>query len=265
MRDDPTPRGVAPAPLGPPPLPRGVRLEVWAWSLALQAGWNPQRMQNLGLMTALVPWLARQRLPLPVLRRVCRRQFEYFNTNPYLANLAVGGLLRLEADNLAAGGRLGRQVVAFRAAVGRALASLGDQLVWLGLQPALLLAACALAWGGHAGASLALVAAFGAVELAARWLALGLGYRLGLDIVDLLSSPGWHRAIRAAQRAGMVLAGGLGGGYLLRLASSGPGGDGAALGSVGALVYCGVLLHRRLPGELVFLLGFPLALLLASL
>ena len=40
------------APAAPvvPRLPRGVRWSVFVRSLALQASWNHQRMQNLGLL-----------------------------------------------------------------------------------------------------------------------------------------------------------------------------------------------------------------------
>ncbi len=239
--------------------------EIWAWSLALQASWNPQRMQNLGLMAALAPWVRHRRLPLPNVRRVCRRHYEYFNTNPYLAGFVVGGLLRLEEENERAGGRLNRQVAVFRGSVARALASLGDQLIWLGLQPALLLAACGLAWLGRPWLGLALVGAFALGQLWLRWRGLAVGYRLGLDIVDMLSKPGWHRAIRGCQRASMLLAGTLAGAYLVALAKSPAAGGAAVAWSLGAGAACGYLLHRRLPGELVFLLGLPLALILASL
>ncbi len=262
---DPTSPSAPPPDSGPGPLPSGVRRGVYWRSLALQAGWNPQRMQNLGLMSSLVPWLRWRRLPLPVVRRVCRRHYEYFNTNPYLANFLVGGLIRLEEENLGDGGRRSRQVESFKSSLARALASLGDQLFWLGLQPSLLLAACLLALRGAVWPALGLIGAFGAAQLWLRAWQLRAGYRLGLDIVDLLSRPEWHRGIRLSQHLGMILAGALAGVYLENLASSGAGGPAAAIWSAGAGAGCGLLLHRRLPGELVLLLAIPLALALTYL
>ncbi|MHB8078081.1 MAG: PTS system mannose/fructose/sorbose family transporter subunit IID [Candidatus Krumholzibacteriia bacterium] len=251
----------APPPIEPPS--RRLLWDVWLRGLALQAAWNPQRMQNLGLAAALAPWLRARAPAVPIVRRICRRHYEYFNTNPYFANFIIGGLMRLEDESLREGGRGARQVVAFRNSVARAFASLGDQLFWLGLQPSLLLAASVLAWAGRPWAGLGLIVLFGLGQLWLRWRALGTGYRLGLDIVDLLSRPAWHRLIRTSQRSGMVLAGILAGVYLEALAETSPGGFRAALWSVGAGGLCGILLHRRLPGELVFLLGIPLALVLA--
>jgi PTS system mannose-specific IID component len=246
-------------------LPRGLIWRVWVRTLALQAGWNPQRMQNVGLVAALAPWLRLRAPALPIVRRTCRRHYEFFNTNPYLANYLVGGLMRLEDENLGDGGRRSRQVVAFRTSVARAFASLGDQLFWLGLQPSLLLTASLLFWLGRAWFGLALIVAFALAQLTLRWFALADGYRLGLDIVELLSRPLWHRWIRIAQRAGMVLAGALAAVYLGALTEAAPGTVRIALWSVGAGGVCGALLHRRIPGELVFLLGIPLALVLVSL
>jgi mannose/fructose/N-acetylgalactosamine-specific phosphotransferase system component IID len=241
-------------------LPGSVRRGVFWRALALQAGWNPQRMQNLGLMTALVPWLRWRQVPLPVVRRICRRHYEYFNTNPYLANFIVGGLIRLEEENLRAGGHRSRQVDNFKASTARAFASLGDQLFWLGLQPSLLLAACLLAMLGAGWVALALIVLFGTAQLWLRWGQLATGYGQGLDIVELLSRPGWHRAIRLSQHVGMTLAGVFAGVYLERLITATPGGPAAARWTLVAGAGCGWLLHKRLPGELVLLLAIPLAL-----
>lgn len=256
-------RRVTPSPVDLPP--RRLLWQVWLRALALQAAWNPQRMQNLGLVTALAPWLRARAPAVPIVRRICRRHYEFFNTNPYFANFIIGGLMRLEDENLREGGRGARQVVAFRSSVARAFASLGDQLFWLGLQPSVLLAASVLAWAGRPWLGVGLIALLALAQLWLRWQALGTGYRLGLDIVELLSRPAWHRLIRASKRSGMVLAGILAGVYLEALAETSPGGVRAALWSVGAGGVCGILLHRRLPGELVFLLGIPLALVLAVL
>ena len=249
----------------PARLPCAWRRTVLWRSLALQAAWNPQRMQNLGLMVALAPWLRCRAPALPIVRRVCRRHYEYFNTNPYFANFIVGGLLRLEEEDLREGGRQSRTVRNFKTSTARAFASLGDQLFWLGLQPAVLLLASLLAFNGLLWPALAVIVAFAAAQLWLRAWALAEGYRLGLDIVDLLSRPVWHRSIRAAQRLGMILVGALGGVYLERVATTAPAGWRLAAGSVAAGAAFGLLLHKRVPGELVFLLAIPLAVLLTAL
>ncbi len=88
---------------GRPRLARVLKLRLFLRSLALQGSWNHERMQNLGLLVTLLPWLRRQPSDINRDRLFCRRYYEYFNTNPYLANLIIGGLVRLEQESLDSG------------------------------------------------------------------------------------------------------------------------------------------------------------------
>lgn len=240
-------------------LGAAVRTRVFLRLLALQASWNHQRMQNLGLLACLMPWLqARPRDPVRD-RLFCRRYYEFFNTNPYLAGYVVGGLLRLEREREGQGGLPRGQAQIFRDSLARALASLGDQLFWLGLRPAtLLLAALAGLWAGPralwALAGLGLVAV--TVQLAWRWRSLGRGYAAGYDIVELLGDSRWHRAITASKRAALFLAAAALG-LLLRRAGEGGSAPEAPPGVVvAALVVCAavpILLRRRWAGEFLVL------------
>jgi len=163
--------------------------QIYLRTLGLQGSWNTQRMQNLGLVCALLPWLRRADLPPREARRFARRHYEYFNTNPYYANLLIGGLLRLEEDNRRMDGALLGTVRTFKDTLGRALASLGDQFFWLGLQPTLLVVASLAAAAGSLWAPLALVGVFALAQLAGRYRILVWGYDLGLEIADSLASP----------------------------------------------------------------------------
>lgn len=201
-----------------PGLPFGLRWSVFLRSLALQASWNHQRMQNLGLLACLVPWLRARDRDLERDRMFCRRYYEFFNTNPYLAGYLIGGLLRLEQQREDAGGLPRGQAQTFRDSLGRAFASLGDQLFWLGLRPAAVLLGCLLVMtAGFAGAAALTVLVLGAIssQLWWRWAAVGRGYALGYGLVDLLGDRRWHRAIAGAKRA-TVLFGSILAGWLLR-------------------------------------------------
>jgi PTS system mannose-specific IID component len=117
-----------------PTLGFGLQAGLFLRSLALQASWNPQRMQNLGLLAVMLTWLRTRAREVGRDRLFCRRYYDYFNTNPYLANYLVGGLIRLE-EMRENGESLPPDFTAtFRDTVGRALASLGDQLFWLGFR-----------------------------------------------------------------------------------------------------------------------------------
>jgi PTS system mannose-specific IID component len=242
-----------------PGMPRGVRWSVFVRSLALQASWNHQRMQNLGLLFCLMPWLRRRPRDAERDRLFCRRYYEFFNTNPYLAGYVMGGLLRLEQEREGAGGLPRGQAQTYRDSLARALASLGDQLFWLGVRPAVALLGCVLALAaGRVGlvalAGLALLVVAG--QLVWRWQALGRGYAAGYDIVVLLGDPRWHRAIAGAKRATMVLAGILAGWFLKSAWAGAPRADAPAW--FGLLVLAGImalpqLARRRWSGEFIIL------------
>jgi mannose/fructose/N-acetylgalactosamine-specific phosphotransferase system component IID len=232
-------------------------------SLTLQASWNHQRMQNLGLLWTVLPWLRRNRHDLNRDRVFCRRYYGYFNTNPYLANFLLGGLVRLEDERDAGQEVLPGVIGTFRDSVGRALASLGDQLFWLGLRPTLVMVICLAGLLGHIFSVLAVIGIFTVGQLLLRWLALRKGYDLGMDIVELLIDPRWHAWIARTKRAGMVLTGMVAGLYLAQVTEAGGVADRGLLWiGTGLGMGLPVILRKRLPGELLILVALVLALVL---
>lgn len=245
-------------------LPFGLKLRLFLRSLALQASWNNERMQNLGLLATMLPWARRQGRDIHQNRLFCRRYYEFFNTNPYLANFLIGGLVRLESERDAGLLNPPGLTATFRDSLGRALASLGDQLFWLGIRPALVMVICLLGLWGQMAVLLALVGAFALAQLTLRWQSLERGYQLGFDLVELLQHRQWHRAIAFAERTGMVLTGLTAGVFLAQVlepGSSVP--EGLLWVGIGAGLGLPSLLRRRLPGELLILVALGLAILLA--
>ncbi len=246
-----------------PGLALRLRWQVFLRSLTLQASWNGQRMQNLGLLATMLPWLSQQSRNLNRDRLFCRRYYEFFNTNPYLSNYLIGGLIRLE-DDQAAGRPTGLSATVFRDSLGRAFASLGDQLFWLGLQPTVAMGACLLAIVGWTQGVVVVVAGFALLQFVLRWVSLGRGYALGLDLVDLLADERWHRWIRISRRTAAGTIGLVSGALLARLGSNELVG-GHVLPWIGLIVGWALpaLLRRRLPGEGLLLLASLLAVVLA--
>lgn len=242
----------------------GLRWRIFLGSLSLQGSWNPQRMQNLGLLAVMVPWLKQLPRDTDRDRLFCRRYYEFFNTNPYMANFLIGGLLRLEQEREDGRPLAKDHARMVRDSLGRSLASIGDQLFWLGIRPAMVMGASLMGLFGQYWGVLGLFVLFAAGQLALRWQSLGRGYRQGMDVVDDLADRRWHRAIAWSTRAGMLLTGSVAGAYLLlinRLGSH----DGESLLLVGAAVGMGLPLacRRRPPGEVLVLLGLALAVALA--
>lgn len=218
-------------------------------------------MQNMGLLWSILPWLRLRPRDLNRDRVFCRRYFGFFNTNPYLANFLLGGLVRLE-DDAAAGGQLQPDMIGtFRDSIGRALASLGDQLFWLGLRPSLVMLICLAGLLGQIPFILLTVGVFAVGQLTLRWLALRRGYDLGMDIVDLLFDKRWHVLISWTKRSGMVLTGMVAGLYLAQVTDGGASIAHETLWiGVGLGMGLPVLLRKRLPGEMLILVALLMAL-----
>lgn len=240
-------------------LPRDLEQRLWWRSLALQAAWNHQRMQNLGLLHVLAPWGHWRQLDADQRRLLARRHLGYFNTNPYLAPYILGGLVRLEDERLAGQPVPDRLIGSFRDSLSRACGAMGDELIWLGARPAtLLLAALAgwlLAWPWALG--VLLVAAV--TQLVLRRRALRVGFARGLDVLQVLERPIWHRGAAWAARATLALTGLLAGLFFAGGRSAG------ALPTEWMLVVVVVVglgvaavTSQRRPGELQFLLGVAL-------
>lgn len=245
-------------------LPLALKLRLFVRSLSLQASWNHERMQNLGLLTTMLPWVRSRRTDLNHDRMFCRRYYEYFNTNPYLANFVIGGLVRLEDDRAAGLDVPVGMTAIFRDSLGRAFASLGDQLFWLGLRPALVMVICLLGLFNQIGLLIGVVGLFALVQLVLRWGSLEVGYRRGFDLVELLQHRSWHVAIAVTERAGMLLTGMTAGAYLALMTDVGAPIEHNLLWlGVGVGLGLPLALRRRFPGEVLVLVALALALVLA--
>ncbi|MDY0109197.1 MAG: PTS system mannose/fructose/sorbose family transporter subunit IID [Candidatus Krumholzibacteria bacterium] len=257
--------------VGKPTSPDAPALEATArrgvfWRLlSLQASWNDQRMQNLGLLACLAPWLNRQELSSQQVRSCCRRYFGYFNTNPYLAGFVVGGLLHLEHARAAGRPVSERDVSGFRDTLARVCGALGDQILWLGLRPGVMLLACGLAALGRWQLVLALVALVTLAQLWLRWRSLAMGFRLGADVVDVLNRPLWRHAVVWSRRVGLSLTGLLIGVYF----ASGFGlGETVGTGRFLGLTLLGfalpALVRQKTSAEAQLLLSLPIVWLLVA-
>jgi PTS system mannose-specific IID component len=166
--------------------------------LSLQATWNFERMQGVGMGYAAIPLLEDlagrdpQRHPDAVARST-----EFFNCHPYLAGIALGATVRAEYDGVP-----GEQVLRLRTALCGPLGALGDRLFWTGIVPSALAATClALTQGAGLAAILALVVLYNALRFGTGIWALDAGLATGMQVSRALADS-W--LTRAANRIGPV-------------------------------------------------------------
>jgi mannose/fructose/N-acetylgalactosamine-specific phosphotransferase system component IID len=170
--------------------------------LVLQASWTYERMQGIGIGFASAPLLAPLRDDPEQYRAATARAAEYFNANPYLAGLAVGAAARAETDRVP-----GETIRRLKTALAGPLGSLGDQLFWVGVVPALEgLTLLGLAHGAPAWTVAVLVVTFNLIRLSVTYWGLLTGSRAGLGIAAALArSRLTERAERVGHGAGLAV------------------------------------------------------------
>ncbi|HEX8433959.1 PTS system mannose/fructose/sorbose family transporter subunit IID [Archangium sp.] len=243
-----------------PPLTRGVLLRVFLRSLFLQASWNPQGMQNLGLAYALYPALERLYPEQQALETAVRRHLVFFNTHPYVAAAIVGGVLYHE-QRIARGEEPPDKVVAFKAALMGPLAALGDGFFWLSLKPATGAVCAALVPVLAAWAALLFLFLYNLVHLTLRARLYLLGLSLGDRLVEAVARANLPTRGAKLRAVGAACAGGLAA-WLAVTFGSNAGGRFAPLLSAGCLalgVVSYLLVARRVPNYVVLYLAAGLA------
>ncbi len=114
-------------------LPRKLLSLILLRTFFLQASWNFERLQNLGIFYALAPAL-RFLYRGEELTAACRRHLEYFNTHPFMASPVVGTILALE-EKRCRGEKSYLGVQEFKRMVMAPYAAIGDALFWGGIRP----------------------------------------------------------------------------------------------------------------------------------
>jgi mannose/fructose/N-acetylgalactosamine-specific phosphotransferase system component IID len=189
----------------------GRRARMWAFlrSFAIQGSWNHRTMLGGGFSFAVLPLLKRLYRKNPEkFSEALNRHSEHFNAHPYLTNLVLGAVCRMEMDQ-----RDPEEIRRFKLAVRGPLGSVGDSLVWVGWRPATVLAAVCLALAGASPITTVLffLVLYNLGHLALRFGGFALGLERGSQVGDSLRSMNLSlQADRLASLATFLLGGALG-------------------------------------------------------
>lgn len=215
-------------------------LAVLLRCFAVQGSWNYETLIGTGFGFVILPALRRLYDDPEALDGAVRRHEGPFNSHPYLAPLALGAVIRMEAD-----GEDPVVINRFKAALRGSLGTLGDQLVWAGLRPVcaligLLLVLVGMPWWAAAGAFLLL---YNTVHLVLMTWGLSVGLNEGRGVAERLRSSAVREAHPRLMRAGAFVAGVV---IVLVLIRGVPAAAGASPGYVWmALALVGVVLGAR--------------------
>lgn len=189
-------------------FPARVRWNVLARSFAVQASWNYRTLIGTGFAFVLLPglrYLARER-GVPV-ERLVERHLDVFNSHPYLAPLAAGAVLRMEADGVEPD-----TIARFKAALRGSLGSFGDRLFWVGWRPmcALLGIVVLLAGAPWWAGALTFLVVYNALHLAVRVWGFRAGLQQGLMVAAAVRRSPFSSWVERSADAGALLSGACG-------------------------------------------------------
>lgn len=179
----------------------------WSNIWHMQIGWNYERMQGLGYLTAMLPVLKNSYGDNPeLMEKALRTHSQFFNTQPSMADIIIGMNIALEEQ---AGGE---DVIDTAAAIKTSLmgpfAGIGDTV--FGMIASTIFGALAVDFsmsGSYVGLFL-LVAWSLTVLLVIRPIFFNLGYRQGTNLVTTLSGQ-LNAFTDAASVLGITVIGGM--------------------------------------------------------
>ncbi len=178
-------------------------------SFAVQAGYNYERYQDLGLLAILLPALRDIHPDEDDLKRALTRHSGYFNTNPYLATFTAGALIKAEEEmaGLELTDGVDNWTDRFKQASGSVLGNLGDRFFWGGLRPlAGLIGILAYLLSPLYGA-LAILVVFNIPQIVVRAEGIRMGYEAGRGVVTSAIGDRGSKAIAWVKRLGALALG----------------------------------------------------------
>lgn len=198
-------------------------------SLLLQGFWNSRKMQNVGMLFIMYPYLFKLYAATPkFLRRSLQRNLETFNTNPVMVSFCLGAVMHQEEvllkmrTNIDAFYEQEKEWVIIRSSIASTVASLGDRLFWSTLKPLSLVLAFTVLYLGQVyvlndsvqvnnlvpvviGALVAAFLAYNLPVFITRYKGFSLGYKGTEKNFFGLTQLNWNKVIIVLKTIGQGL------------------------------------------------------------
>jgi PTS system mannose-specific IID component len=150
----------------------------------LQASWNFERMQNVGVLFVLEPVL-RTLYRGKDLQEAFQRHLSYFNTHPYMAAPVLGATIALE-EKRALGQEGIFSVDDFKRMAMAPYAAIGDAFFWGGVRPLAACLAIFFASKESLWAPVIFLVIFNLPHLWTRLFGFVRGYRMGVSVIEVI-------------------------------------------------------------------------------
>ncbi len=188
-------------------LPGHILLSTLFRSFLLQASWNFERMQNLGVLFALSPAL-KFLYKGDALHEAYNRHLGYFNTHPFMSAPILGATLAQEKKRVD-GDESTFSVADFKSMIMAPYAAIGDALFWGGVRPLASCTALFFAFKGSLLAPVIFLSFFNLPHLMMRCWGFWRGYVRGVSVVEIIQRRRLPDVAVRFKEGAIVLLGGL--------------------------------------------------------
>ncbi len=217
-----------------------------------QVLWNFERMQNVGFLCLIAPFLDKIYIDKQKRINAYKRHLEFFNTHPYFIAPLVSITVALEQE--LAGGKHGaseERISAIKTNMAGPLAAIGDSLFWASWRPLTAFAAVLLVlFNLHLYIWPLIIPIFFLVlynlpHLTLRWNGIIQGYKRKTEVIALIEKINFKRMIFLIRMVGILILAIAAIGFLFTY------GDRLFL-YLGYFVFAIVLLKRGLSSVIIF-------------
>jgi fructoselysine and glucoselysine-specific PTS system IID component len=191
-----------------------VFFSIFLRSLFLQSVWNYERMQNVGFVFTIIPWLKKIYGSTQKFYERIKAHYGFFNTHPYLANILIGITMRLEEQY--AKNEIGNEeVLKTKTILAGPIAAIGDRLIWSTWRVfcGILVIGYFLVNGRNFYfITNALIGIIGYLliynfigHLPIRFFGIHLGYKYSKEIVEKMAKFGLQKIVEVVRMIGIVV------------------------------------------------------------
>ena len=170
-------------------IKRSDLIRIFCRSLFIQGSWNFKSMIGLGFCFCSIPIAKRLYKDREEQTEFLKRHLLFFNAHPYFATICVGACANLEekAKYKEQGWVDLRPISVFKERMSGPLGSVGDQIFWSGMKPlaAVIGVIVAVSFGWIAIPIFLIF--YNIPHFYVRIKGLALGYKLGFDVVSVIS------------------------------------------------------------------------------
>jgi mannose/fructose/sorbose-specific phosphotransferase system IID component len=192
-----------------PEARREIRQLVWR-SLLLQAAFNYERFQNLGLWWVLRPTLDRLHRDKTERAAAYQRHLVYFNTHPWVIGPILGIVTGMEKRRAQGEKQLDDEAInSVKIGMMAPLAGIGDALIFGTIRPILSGICAALAVSGNVAGPLMFFFSMLAIQLGMRYYGTSVGYHQGVRFFERLDTAQLDRLKQGATMVGLAVVGAL--------------------------------------------------------